>query len=150
MTSSQDFPVLTSVLVVSRECLSLHELPHVILNIDEYLGVGSMVKACALSSLRLMSHVAARDTKTHWGDVANIAAKNGHVHILQWLSEIHADRCDWDVNILDCAAASGHLSVVKWLHVHRQDGCTTRAMDCAAEGGHLPIVKWLHAHRSEG
>eukprot|EP00644_Phytophthora_capsici_P007937 jgi/Phyca11/128611/e_gw1.77.150.1 len=96
-----------------------------------------------------MSRVAVRDTEAHWGEVAKVAAKAGHVHILQWLSDFHADRCDWSVEILDTAAEFGHLSSVQWLHTHRQDGRTTRAMDCAARGGFLPIVKWLHENRFE-
>ncbi|KAG1693008.1 hypothetical protein DVH05_024044 [Phytophthora capsici] len=81
--------------------------------------------------------------------MANIAAQQGHLDILQWLSEFHADRMYWD-NVLGYAAAGGHLPAVKWLHIHRQDKCSTKAMNSAAYHGHLDVVKWLHHNRTEG
>ncbi|KAG1693007.1 hypothetical protein DVH05_024043 [Phytophthora capsici] len=137
-SSLDDFPVLTSVRVVCRECLSFRELKHINVLTNGFLPVGFIKNACNRGSLRLMKLVAARDTKSHWGDVAIIAAQQGHLDILQWLSEFHADRCDWD-DVLEYAAAFGHLPVVKWLHTNRQDKCTTKAMDKAARG-HLDVV----------
>ncbi|KAK1936940.1 hypothetical protein P3T76_009718 [Phytophthora citrophthora] len=108
-----DFPVLTSVRVVCRECLSLCEPLNVVQRIDEFLGTGSMIKACKLGSLRLMVCVAAKDSKSHWGRVANVAAESGRVDIFQWLSDFHADRCDWGFDIMDTTAEFGHLPVVE-------------------------------------
>ncbi|KAG9405140.1 hypothetical protein AC1031_004249 [Aphanomyces cochlioides] len=51
---------------------------------------------------------------------------------------------------MDLAAKAGHLNIVKFLHLHRKEGCTTKAMDGAAKYGHLEVLKWLHANRTEG
>ncbi|KAL3662206.1 hypothetical protein V7S43_012537 [Phytophthora oleae] len=148
-SSLDDFTVLISARVVCRECLSLHELPHVVERIDGFLQVGSMVKACILGSVRLMSYVAARSAEANWENVVYHAVRNGHVHILQWLSDFHADRCYW-CRALHNAVVNGQLAVVKWLHINGTEGCSTYAMDMAAEGGHLDVVKWLHENRTEG
>eukprot|EP00644_Phytophthora_capsici_P009031 jgi/Phyca11/101689/e_gw1.6.664.1 len=126
-----DSPILTSVGVVCRECLSHRELSHINVQINEFLRIGSYRNACFRGSLRLVKLVAARGTKVYWGSAAEIAAQRGHLNILQWLSEFHADRCDWD-NVLRHAALSGHLPVVKWLHTHHQGKCITKVMDYAA------------------
>ncbi|KAG1693003.1 hypothetical protein DVH05_024039 [Phytophthora capsici] len=148
-SSLDDIPVLTSVRVVCREFLSHYELSHTNVRINEFLRLGSVRKACINGSLRLMKLVAASGTKARWGDMTEIAAELGHLDILQWLSEFHADRCKWD-NVLDLAAEFGHLPVVKWLHTNRQDECSTDAMDVAAHNGNLDVVKWLHDNRTEG
>ncbi|KAE9291136.1 hypothetical protein PF008_g25407 [Phytophthora fragariae] len=168
------FPVLTSARVVCRECLAMRglgELPHVVFRVDAFLDVYSgpdaVVDACERGgSLRLLTYLAARDTESFWGKVAVYAAMHGYVYILQWLSDAHADRCEWGVDVLDSAAGLGHFSAVHWLHTHRSDGCTTRAMDHAAGRGsegctasamtyaaereHLEVVKWLQENRTEG
>ncbi|KAG6584693.1 Alpha- and gamma-adaptin-binding protein p34 [Phytophthora cinnamomi] len=152
------FPVLTSARVACRECLALRglgELPHVVFRVDAFLDVCSgpeaVVNACERGgSLRLLTYLAARDTKSFWGKAAVYAAMHGYVYILQWLSDFHAERCEWGVDVLDSAAGLGHFSAVQWLHMHRSDGCTACAMDHAAGRGFLPMVKWLHANRCEG
>ncbi|KAK1944313.1 putative ankyrin repeat protein [Phytophthora citrophthora] len=115
----------------------------------------------------------------------DVAARNGHLHVLQFLQEIERHsamilcpgqhpRCTSAA--MDAAAARGHLDVLKWLHIHRSEGCTTKAMDLAASRRyHIPfclgsssgtcclgkvpssfyvnqleVVQWLHANRSEG
>ncbi|KAG1693015.1 hypothetical protein DVH05_024051 [Phytophthora capsici] len=136
-------------MMVCRECLPFRELSHIDQHINGFLRVGHLKEACILGSLRLMKLAAARNTKVYWGDVAIIAAKQGHLDILQWLSECTEDRCDWG-KVLDLAAAYGHLPIVKWLHTHYQDIRSTNAMDEAALRGHLDVVKWLHDNRTEG
>ncbi|KAE9183545.1 hypothetical protein PF002_g26674 [Phytophthora fragariae] len=153
----------------------LGELPHVVFRVDAFLDVYSgpdaVVDACERGgSLRLLTYLAARDTESFWGKVAVYAAMHGYVYILQWLSDAHADRCEWGVDVLDSAAGLGHFSAVHWLHTHRSDGCTTRAMDHAAGrgylsihkgtlghalrtatmNGHIPVINWLLASIDDG
>jgi hypothetical protein len=49
----------------------------------------------------------------------------------------------------ELAAENGHLHVVEWLHENRREGCTTVAMNRAAGKGHLHVVEWLHENREE-
>ncbi|OWZ10358.1 hypothetical protein PHMEG_00016801 [Phytophthora megakarya] len=98
----------------------------------------------------------------------DIAASNGHIHVVQYLHDVNAaslkkrkllkDEIPSDVreeelcspSAMDTAAANGHLEVVQWLHTNRSEGCTTDVMDVAAASGHLKVVKWLHYNRFEG
>ncbi|KAL3662226.1 hypothetical protein V7S43_012557 [Phytophthora oleae] len=80
---SDDTPVFTSARVVCRECLPPRELPHVVLRFDTFLKRNSVLNACILGSLRLMSYAAYKDTKADWDNMAYVAAKYGHVDILQ-------------------------------------------------------------------
>ncbi|KAG1687477.1 hypothetical protein DVH05_005168 [Phytophthora capsici] len=81
-------------------------------------------------------------------NVMNVAAKNGHLDVVQWLHatypEINSSKA------MDHAAAHGHLAVVQWLHVVRKEKCTRRAMDGAAANGHLEMLQWLHSNTSAG
>ncbi|KAL2915103.1 hypothetical protein HK105_205427 [Polyrhizophydium stewartii] len=81
---------------------------------------------------------------------AEMAARYGHLELLQLLHATMDPSTRWTTSVLDNAAASGHLDVVQWLHLHRSDGCSTDAMDLAAWAGRLDIVRFLHTHRSEG
>lgn len=125
------FPVLTSALVVCRECLAMRglgELPHVVFRVDAYLDVYSgpdaVVNACERGgSLRLLTYLAARDSESFWGKVAAYAAMHGCVYILQWLSDQHADRCEWGVDVMDSAAG--------WATSPRCNGCIRTAMTAA-------------------
>ncbi|KAL3662042.1 hypothetical protein V7S43_012849 [Phytophthora oleae] len=81
----------------------------------------------------------------------DVAARNGHLDVLQFLHEIERHsvitshpgqhpRCTSAA--MDAAAARGHLDVVKWLHLHRTEGCTTKAMDLAASRRfHVPSCR---------
>lgn len=78
----------------------------------------------------------------------DLAAANGHLHVVQWLHENRSEGCT--TAAMDGAAEAGHLEVVEWLHENRSEGCTTAAMDGAAEAGHLLVVQWLDEYRREG
>ena len=41
---------------------------------------------------------------------------------------------------MNLAAGNGHLHVVQWLHKNRTEGCTEDAMNLASENGHLHVV----------
>ncbi|RLN98636.1 hypothetical protein BBJ28_00018372 [Nothophytophthora sp. Chile5] len=155
--SLADFPVLTSVRVICRECLSargVDPLPHVLLLIDSFLdtisGPGAVERGCSTGvSVRKLTYLAARDTESFWKR-AQYAAANGHLHVLQWLTEFHSDRCEWTTYAMDSAAQWGHLSVIQWLHENRDEGCSVGAMNFTAITAHLDVLQWLHVNRSEG
>lgn len=151
-------PVLTVARLVCRECLGsrgVGALEHIVRCIDGLLdcfsGPGAVTRACKRgASTRALSYLAARDPESFWKEAASLAATCGHVHVVQWLSEVHPDRCEWGPAVMNGAALCGHLSVVQWLHEHRSEGCTVHAMDSAARNGDFAMVQWLHKHRSEG
>ena len=55
---------------------------------------------------------------TH-ADAIELAARNGHLHIIEWFHEIKPRTGDWTTLVMDWAAHRGHLEVVKWLHENR-------------------------------
>lgn len=75
--------------------------------------------------------------------VYSAAARNGHLHVIQWL---HQNKCPNERNgkkMILAAASAGHLHILKWAHkneyiFHPQE------YDEAARSGHLDILKWLH------
>ena len=81
-------------------------------------------------------------------DMMNLAAENGHLEVVKWLSENRKEGCTTDA--MDRAARNGYFEVVKWLSKNRKEGCTSNAIDWAAEKGHLEVVKWLSENRKEG
>ena len=66
------------------------------------------------------------------------AAKGGHLNVLQWLKD---NDCPWHAGTCEAAAASGHLEIVQWL---RANGCPWNTWTCeaAAKSGQLHILKW--------
>jgi hypothetical protein len=46
-----------------------------------------------------------------------IAAREGHLHVLQWLIE---DGAAWDSRVISCAEEGGYDYVVEWA---RENGC---------------------------
>jgi len=61
--------------------------------------------------------------------VTTFAARNGQLHVLEWLKEIG---CRWDVYTSAKAAVNGHLQTLKWL---REQGCTWDKRTCKAAAG---------------
>ena len=49
--------------------------------------------------------------------LAQNAAKNGHLKILQWA---RANGCQWRSDTCECAAQNGHLEILQWA---RNNGC---------------------------
>ncbi|OWZ22078.1 LOW QUALITY PROTEIN: hypothetical protein PHMEG_0003269 [Phytophthora megakarya] len=156
--SSRDPPVLTAAFLVCRESLGvrgLSVLDHVVRLLDGFLdsfsGPGTVTQACKRgASVRQLQYLAARDPNSFWKEAASFAATCGYVHVLQWLSEFHSDRCEWGPAVMNGAALCGHLDVVQWLHDNRSEGCTVHAMDSAVRNRDWAMVQWLHANRSEG
>ncbi len=79
---------------------------------------------------------------SRWYIIFYIAAINGHLEVVKWLSNIHKYDNKF---ILSSVAKRGHLQLVKWLYnnigVCKQD---ITAMYKAARNGHLEVVKWLY------
>ena len=76
----------------------------------------------------------------------DLAAENGHLHVVRWLHDNRSDGCTSVA--MDLAARNGHLDVVRFLQVNRLEGYM--AMHFAAVNGHLEIVRFLHENQSEG
>ncbi|RLN54598.1 hypothetical protein BBJ28_00009551 [Nothophytophthora sp. Chile5] len=151
-------PVMTTAYVVCREGLGrlgVDVLPHIVRQIDGFLdsfsGPDAMMIACQRgASEHLLTLLASRDPASYWKDAAKLAMEFGHVHVLQWLSENHPDRCEWSTYLMDMAARFGRFAIVRWLHDNRSEGCTTLAMDWALYCSDMEMVQWLHANRTEG
>ncbi|RLN02940.1 hypothetical protein BBJ28_00000943 [Nothophytophthora sp. Chile5] len=151
-------PVMTTAYVACREGLGklgVDVLPHVTRQIDGFLdsfsGPNAVMTACKCgASVHLLTLLASRDPASYWEDAAECAAQCGHVHVLQWLSENHPDRCAWGSNLMDMAASFGHFTALRWLHENRSEGCTTSAMGWALYHGDMEMVQWLDANRTEG
>ncbi|OWZ19407.1 hypothetical protein PHMEG_0006347, partial [Phytophthora megakarya] len=155
-------PVLTTAVVVSRECLSAHgveSLTHVVSLLNDYLDVftyyWTVSRACKRGiSRRGLEYLAKRDPA--WGDgddAAFVAVKKNYLHVLKWLNECYPDRTSWGNRqgrcFMNIAAENGHFDVLKWLHANRPEGCTTFAMNIAASKGNLAMVQWLHENRND-
>ena len=81
-----------------------------------------------------------------------MAARNGHLAVVQWLLTPREaegggggarleERNDHNRTALLVAAHNGHLPLVQWLLVPKEKGTT--ALLGAAFNGHLPVVQWL-------
>jgi len=75
-------------------------------------------------------------------NVADWAARRGHLMLLQWLLLNTEEGCT--TYAMDLAARNGHMNVLSWLHSNGLGGCTSAAADWAAFKGRLNIIKWLY------
>jgi hypothetical protein len=75
----------------------------------------------------------------------NLAAKNGHLKVIEWLHKNKKEGCTTDA--MDGAAMNGHLEMVEWFHNNRNEGCTTRAMYLAIINGHLEVAQFIFDNR---
>ncbi|KAJ3309067.1 hypothetical protein HDU76_003730 [Blyttiomyces sp. JEL0837] len=80
----------------------------------------------------------------------NAAASQGFLDIIKFLCQHHKDVCVHSTKAIDLAASNGHYHVVKFLHENGIGGCTTNAMDGAILIGRLRVVRFLHENRKEG
>jgi len=74
--------------------------------------------------------------------LTTVAARNGHLKLLQWARE-HG--CPWNEWTCWKAAEGGHLEVLQWAREHH---CPWDEWTCwkAAEGGHLEVLQWAREH----
>ncbi|KAE9064519.1 hypothetical protein PF010_g28576 [Phytophthora fragariae] len=177
-SSSSEWPLLTSTLVVCRECLP-GALPHVARSIDGEDVVRATARSGRVEVLRwflelsdrrgatdkwhVMDWTASRGhleaTQWLWANRAEVctslavigAARNGRLEMLQWLEQnVPVDDCVWE-RAVSHAARYGHLQVVQWLYPKQSDrrsGELRLALSFAARRGHDDVVHWLHSQRT--
>ena len=84
-------------------------------------------------------------------DLVALAAREGHLELLQWLIQMRDEMPRGEGlpldDVLENAAEYGHLELLRWLC---GEGCFWNLMDevvmsCAAKGGHLEVLQWLRA-----
>ncbi|KAG6591060.1 uncharacterized protein IUM83_11180 [Phytophthora cinnamomi] len=146
--SAAAWPLLTTTLVVCRECLP-GALPHVSRRINVYLDSfsrrGALVRACRRGySLRAFEYLAARESDPCTEDVARAAARSGRVEVVRWfleLSDRRGETTDWPM--MDWTASRGHMEATRWLWANREEGCPSLAVIGAARNGRLEILQWL-------
>ncbi|KDO20514.1 hypothetical protein SPRG_14272 [Saprolegnia parasitica CBS 223.65] len=61
----------------------------------------------------------------------------------------YIDQYQRDGMAMNVAAKDGHLEVLQRLHDGGAASCTTAAMDEAAVNGHLHVIQWLEQHRTD-
>lgn len=74
-------------------------------------------------------------------DLMECAAKNGHLHVVQWLMKHREDPIH---RAIVAAAGKGHLHVVQYLYNYETEEMRTWALDTAADSKQWPVVLWLH------
>ena len=81
-----------------------------------------------------------------FGWALDLAAHNGHLHVIQWLQQEGLDHGSIEAPV--GAAYNGHLQVLKWLHVDYVELFSHESMEkasvSAAAAGHLDVLKWMH------
>ncbi|EGG20337.1 aldehyde dehydrogenase [Cavenderia fasciculata] len=99
--------------------------------------------------------------KIRYDNAMDLAAENGHLHIVQYLHErkklSQSDGSETKDNVILCntaamnmASRGGHLHVIQFLHFNRTEGASTSAVDEAVRHGHANVVEFLLANRTEG
>ncbi|GAM29209.1 hypothetical protein SAMD00019534_123850 [Acytostelium subglobosum LB1] len=83
------------------------------------------------------------------GYVFGLAARNGHLSIIEYLHREYPE-INCTSGAIDGAAIYGHFNVVRFLHSHRTEGCTNLTMSHSILQGHKQMVMFLHQHRTEG
>ena len=72
------------------------------------------------------------------------AVAGGHLDVAIWLKQ---NGGIFTNDVIDVAAENGHLHMVQFLYAHKLGECSTRAMEMAAYNGHLHLVKWIVANQ---
>jgi hypothetical protein len=81
-------------------------------------------------------------------DVCQEAARNGHVHVLEW---VLANGGTWDDQAWSSAAFGGQLATLEWLLAKSTSSTPPLGLDdhmctSAAQSGSLDVLKWLRQH----
>ncbi|MBQ2620181.1 MAG: ankyrin repeat domain-containing protein [Thermoguttaceae bacterium] len=94
-----------------------------------------------------------RKKKTHYYEIpVSIAARGGHLEVVQWLVENEGNKYSIGSQVLFDAAESGNLELVKWLiergAVTKTEKDSFSSADFvilhAAQSGNLKLVQWLN------
>ncbi|KAE8966034.1 hypothetical protein PF011_g28080 [Phytophthora fragariae] len=154
-SSSSEWPLLTSTLVVCRECLP-GALPHVARSID---GIWLRERAIPAEKtwqgrrrvevLRWFLELSDRRGATDKWHVMDWTASRGHLEATQWLWANRAEVCT-SLAVIG-AARNGRLEMLQWLeqNVPVDDCVWERAIFHAARYGHLQVVQWLYPKQSD-
>ncbi len=96
------------------------------------------VGAAGAGQLEIMKH--ASETMRINIDCFEAAAKNGHLHVLQWLFQ---ENFPWNERLLCIAAINGQLEVCKWaLTTGKKHTRTDEVAVLFVRRGELEGVKW--------
>lgn len=104
--------------------------------------------ACAMAAAggHLEMLMFARENGGAWGDCMMEAARNGHLHLLEWAhskgASLHSDICEE-------AAAGGHLCVLQWARSRNCPWKSPLVLIAAASAGHLSILEWCLENSAE-
>ncbi|OWY98651.1 hypothetical protein PHMEG_00030533 [Phytophthora megakarya] len=100
----------------------VNSLPHVLDCIDEFLSFflcrDIFIKACEEGVSERTLEILLRRVAPDWKEAVEAAARGGHVHVFDWMTERTDGRGPWTKdweNAVDVAASHGHLDAVKWL-----------------------------------
>lgn len=91
-----------------------------------------------------IKHLHLHNIKGYDYRVMNLAAKNGALKIVKFLTSNRYEICSSDA--MSFAAGNGHLEIVQLLY-YSGNPCTYEAVEEAAYNGHLEIVKFLYVNR---
>lgn len=81
--------------------------------------------------------------QAHQSRTVDDAAKNGHLSILQWASQLDPPFLPNQHSAI-LAAGNGHLDVLQWMSQLNPPVLPTQwGANKAAENGHLPVLQWL-------
>ena len=100
----------------------------------------------------LLAHGASLGQDEYSNNLVHLAAKSGHIELLQWSEQQGIDLDginNHGRNALFLAASRGHLPAVQWLHtrsvnLHQVDKNGDNALDAAVRANHFDVVRWLH------
>ncbi|OWZ14288.1 hypothetical protein PHMEG_00012259 [Phytophthora megakarya] len=143
--------------------------------IDEFLSSflcrDIFIKACEEGVSERTLEILLRRVAPDWKEAVEAAARGGHVHVFDWMTERTDGRGPWTKdweNAVDVAASHGHLNAVKWLcnqgiekcilwgailvdpsiYVKKRwlnAYCIASALTSAASHGHLELVQWIYS-----
>lgn len=78
--------------------------------------------------------------------LGRIAARNGHVQILDWLN-IECAPLKYNTKTIDAAAKYGQLAVLEWFRSKNYAcHCTPYTIDRVASNGHVAVLEWFRSN----
>lgn len=110
------------------------------------LGMVYILEKGDLAVLKWMYPRYGKDLKDFLVDMFGIAAKHGHLHILQWLHDNHL--CGGSGSAIYYCTREGNLEILEWIVRNRSDAWihVGNAIWMATRFGHVHILKFLFHH----
>lgn len=128
------------------------------------MGVGCKpcIKAVSMGSLDMLKWLVENGFEVNNCQVYDIAIKNGHTHILDWLMDRFPDQMNYlHINqFIPYAVANGHFQMIEWVEQKRKSlgfrryWSTKYCIDwkkcfhAAIIGGQINILQWLFVNKS--